>query len=344
MTEEQGGQAVEGVAARVHRKAIVIDALTHSPLTKERFGRLRAGGVSAINWTCIRFSHDLEEALLGVSNALRDLEGMAGDCLVVRSVEDILLAKREGRVGVILGFQNGKPLRDRVEFVRVFHALGVRVIQLTYNERNFIGDGCLEKGDAGLSRFGREVIRVMNQIGILIDLSHCGGRTTREAIECSEKPVAITHANSASLTPTPRNKPDEILRALAERGGVAGACVWSPLVARPNAGRPKLQEFLDSLQYAVDLMGIEHVGLGTDHGEGVSKEEWERTFGPKGFYPEVARALGPWYGFETRFVDGLHSPELLGNLTEGLLRRGYREEDIDKVLGGNFLRLFREVW
>ncbi|MBI4277317.1 MAG: membrane dipeptidase [Armatimonadetes bacterium] len=337
-----------GASARapaLHAQSVVIDGLITSHLTQEQFERFRAWGVTAANWTAVYFAHDLDDALVDLATALDHLAGMTEYYTSVRSVADIHQAKREGKVGVILGLQNGRPIGDRLEYVRILHALGVRIIQLTYNERNFIGDGCTEPGDAGLSRFGRDAVRAMNRVGILVDLSHCGLRTTREVIEWSEKPVAITHANPSTLIRSPRNKPPEIFKALAERGGVAGMCAWSPLAAHPASERPTLEKFLDIIDYTVNLIGVDHVGFGTDHGEGVyTRDVWERKWGPQGLYPEVTGIVGPWFGFETRYVDGIHSAALLGNLTEGLLRRGYSDEDAQKIIGGNFLRLLGEVW
>jgi membrane dipeptidase len=339
----QGAQ--QGKVTGTDRRYPTVDALITSLLTREQFERFRAGGVTAVNYTSAYFMHDFEPALADLAALHEHLRALSDCYRVVRTVDDIASAKREGRVGVILGLQNGKPIRDRVENVRLLHALGVRIIQLTYNERNFIGDGCTEPGNAGVSEVGKAIIKEMNRVGILIDLSHCGARTTREALDVSEAPVAITHANPIVLNPNPRNKPDETLKALAVRGGVLGCCVWSPLAAIPGKGRPTTRTFADMIDYAVNLMGIDHVGFGTDHGEGVyTREEWERKWGPQGLYPQVTGNVGPWFGFETRYADGLHSAALLGNLAEELSRRGYKDEDVAKVMGGNFLRLFSTVW
>lgn len=348
MTQTEGDTSdLQKRARAVHENAIIVDGLVYSVrlFTKEQLERFHAGSVTAVNWTAVRFNHDLPAAMLDLAGALQRLTDMSDSYTTIRSVDDIRLTKRNGKVGIILGLQNAQPLQDRIEFVRLFHALGVRIIQLTYNERNLVGDGCLEPADAGLSRFGHEVVRTMNRVGILVDLSHCGLRTTREAIDLSERPVAITHANPSAVVPNPRNKPDEILRALAARGGVAGMCAWSPMAARPHRGRPTLEEFLDILEYAVGLIGIDHVGIGTDLGESTkTREEWDQTWGPQGLYPEVTGALGSWYGFHAQHVEGLDSTASMMNLTEGLLRRGYGDADVRKILGGNFLRLFGEVW
>ena len=344
MVSETAPQVGERAAA-LHRRAIVIDALTTSRLTPEQAERMRLGGVTATNHTAAYFSHDFEDAVADIVSVRRLLEARPDDYLLVEAADDIETAKAEGKAAIVLGLQNARPVGDRLEFASVLHALGIRIIQLTYNERNLVADGCTEPGDAGLSRFGRDLIEELNRLGVLIDLSHCGYRTTREAIAASGRPVAITHANPLALSSSPRNKPDDILNALAERGGVLGLCAWSPLAHRGSGRRPRLADLLDMIDYAVDLIGADHVGVGTDHGEGVyTRAEWERKWGRTGLYPEVTGALGDWYGFDARYVEGLHSAALFPNLTDGLLGRGYADADVLKIVGGNFLRLFRDTW
>ncbi len=332
-------------AAALHQSAMVIDALTTSLLTPDQAERMRAGGVSATNYTSAYFSHHFADAVVDIAAVRRAVLSNPEDYRLVLTAHDLDEAKAAGKPAVILGLQNALPIEDRLEFADVLYELGIRIIQLTYNERNLIGDGCTEPGNAGLSRFGREVIGRLNQLGILIDLSHCGYRTTMETIQASERPVAITHSNPLALSPSPRNKPDEILKALAERGGVVGVCVWSPMAHRGLGRRPSLEDVIDMIEYIVDLIGIDHVGIGTDHGEGVYKaEEWEAKWGAAGLYPEVTSGLGSWYGFNARYAEGLHSAALFPNLTDGLLARGYADADVLKILGGNFYQLLLDTW
>jgi membrane dipeptidase len=208
-----------------------------------------------------------------------------------------------------------------------------------YNARNLVGDGFLEPEDAGLSSFGREVVGELNRLGILIDLSHCGYRTTMEAIELSAAPAAVTHANTRALCDTPRNKSDEQLLALAARGGVVGVTAFPTTLPE---GRRTLEGVLDMVDYLVDLLGIDAVGLGLDHVEDQPREYFMTgdRFGVDLLFPEdyVPPEWPPEY------PEGLRRIRDWPNLTEGLLRRGYAEADAEKVLGGNFLRLFGEVW
>jgi membrane dipeptidase len=330
----------------IHEAATVIDGVSNSILTREQHARFRRGGVTAINHAAIDHGLDLDPTLLALTTLLRELESLDDCYLVVESASDIAKAKQEGLVGVILGLQDGRPLEDRIEYVRVLHALGVRVIQLTYNRRNLIGDGCLEPGNAGLSRFGAAAIKEMNRLGILIDLSHCGVRTTLDAIEASEAPVAITHANPSTFSPSPRNKPDDVFRALAKRGGVAGLTTFSPLVARTSSAAPTLDDFVQLVDHAVNLMGVDHVGIGTDHTDGVfDPAEFNKEWGWQApLYRDLSEFMGPWYGYETKNVVGLESAAEWGNLSDALVRRGYRDGDVQKIVGGNFLRVFESVW
>jgi membrane dipeptidase len=346
MSSDEREQTLRSRAQAIHDAATVIDGLTVGELTRERFGALRAGGVTAINWTAGHyFTTDLDALIVALARGLENIQGLSECFISVKTAGDIDRAKREGKVGVILGMQNPSAVRERLEVFWLLQAVGVRIVQLTYNERNFIGDGCLEPENAGLSRYGRRVVRTLNHVGILIDLSHCGLRTTREAIDLSDKPVAITHSNPSSLVPNARNKSDEILKALGERGGVLGLCVWAPLAARPKGNRPTLSEFVDMVHHVVTLAGVDHVGIGTDFGDNtMEREEFDRTWGLNGLYPEITGALGSWYQFDAQTVEGLHSTALLGNLTEELLRHSFDERDIRKILGGNFRRLFGDVW
>ena len=216
-------RVASAAARRLFDDAVVIDGLDTSNWGDEQIFRdLRDGGVTAVNATCAIWE-GFEEALANITAWLRWFEDHADYIRPVRRVADIHAAKAEGRAGIILGWQNAAPVGNDVRRFRLFHALGVRIVQLTYNERNLFGNGCWERHDDGLSVLGLAAIREMNRLGILIDLSHVGDRTVLETIEHSEQPVAFTHANARSQTDYPRNKTDEAIRALTGRGGVVGA-------------------------------------------------------------------------------------------------------------------------
>jgi membrane dipeptidase len=206
--------------------------------------------------------------------------------------------------------------------------------------KNLVGDGCLERTDCGLSNFGMDVIQEMNQLGILIDLSHVKRKTTLEAIEVSKKPVAFTHANARGIWDHPRNKTDEEFKLLAEKGGVTGVNAYPTFV---SPGKPTIKEMLDHVDYLVNLIGIDHVGIGTDYIEGQPREYFMTRRGEIGLgckFPEgVAPATWPWV-----FPEGITSVADFPNLVTGLAEKGYGPEEIRKIMGGNFMKLFAEVW
>ena len=262
----------------------------------------------------------------------------------VRSAADLRTAKSSGRLGLIYGFQDTLMLGDELGRLDTFYGLGVRVIQLTYNGRNLVGDGCLEPGNAGLSRFGLRLVERMNEIGVLVDLSHCGRRTTTDGIAASKKPVAITHSGCASLADVPRNKTDEQMRLLAERGGVFGIYLMPFLRTK---GQPMSEDVIRHIAHAVDVCGEDHVGIGTDGT--VSAVALTPEYLAQ-FKEDIARRrkLGISAPGETEevytFVPDLNTPRRLDTIAGMLLARGYSEERVTKILGGNFARLFAEVW
>ena len=243
-----------------------------------------------------------------------------------------------------INFQNADPIEGSLEYLSLFHRLGLRVFQLTYQRRNLAGDGCGEPGDgAGLSIFGQELVRELNRLGILIDLSHCSDRTTEEAIALSEQPVAFTHVNVRELNPHKRNKPEAQMKAVAAGGGVIGINSIARMIS--PEGRQKgttIDDYLDQIDHVVGLVGVDHVGIGLDRNEDPTAEDMDerrRTFLTR--FPEL-RAGGD-FPFETYYTRDLSMGSMLP-LTTGLLERGYAEEDVLKILGGNFLRLLEQVW
>jgi membrane dipeptidase len=240
----------------------------------------------------------------------------------IDSISDLLLAPRLGRIGVVVGFQNSTHFRG-VEDVSMYYGLGQRVSQLTYNQRNALGSGCLEARDFGLTPFGIDVVSAMNRVGMAIDISHCGERTSLEAIAASRQPVLATHSNARALVPhQPRCKSDDVIRRLARAGGVIGMTMVRAFV---RSGRPTLSDLLDHFDYAARLVGIEHVGIGSD-------------LDPDALDSQSGRIL-PQYA-----IRGLLPEARILQVTDGLLRRGYAERDVALILGGNFQRVLAAIW
>lgn len=331
-------------AKTLHHDSLVIDGLEAAPMNREHFARLRLGGVDAVNYTCAKVTDDFGSAVLNVQGLRRLIDANPDEVLLVREASDILAAQEEGRIGLITGFQNAAPINGKIEYLELLHEMGVRIIQLTYNERNLLGDGCVEAANGGLSRLGRRAVEEMNRLGLVVDVSHCGERTTLDALELSSSPVFISHANVKALCPSLRNKSDAVLDALVKNGGVMGVAFWAPMTYKDPGIRPTLDDLLDHVDYLVGRMGINHVSIGSDLGEGESREYYESMFlRGGGLYPEITEDLGEWYGFDTRMVEGLESAVAFPKVTEGLLRRGYTDEDVRRILGENTLRLLRQV-
>jgi membrane dipeptidase len=248
-----------------------------------------------------------------------------------RSVAGIRAAKAAGETAIVLHFQGSDPIEDELDFLNLFQASGLRVMQLTYNLRNRVGDGCFEPTDAGLSKFGRKVIRRMEELSLAVDLSHAGTRTALEATEAASRPVVVTHANVRALMDTPRNLTDDLIRAVAATGGVIGVCAVPFFLTRE--GVPTLDMMIDHAVHIADLVGLSHVGLGFDFAD--ENEDDYVYFG----YDERYIPMPPWI-----FPSGIASHVEAGNVAQALRSRGFSETDARGVLGENFMRVFGQIW
>jgi membrane dipeptidase len=298
-----------------------------------------ASGVDVVSQTVGAFARipfTYEAAVEHLASLTRRFDAL--DRLVkVTRARDAERAHAEGKRGLILNFQNTTHFGQDLDLLDFFYDLGIRIVQLTYNMRNFVGDGCTEESDGGLSHFGRQVIRRMNARGMLVDLSHCGLRTTMEGIAASGRPVAVTHSFSRELSPHDRGKTDEIMRALAERDGYFGVLIVPFFITADETAT--LEHFVAHVDRAVEIMGIDKVGIGTDWGT-VFPKPLERLMDAEmvkfGFRPEHRTSWGAT-------VEGYRSWREWPNITRALVWRGYSDADITRLLGANFLRIFRDV-
>lgn len=349
----------EGRAKELHRKLIVFDSLMECSWYDELLGHLKKGGATAgsfsigtaglANWKGRTESITARSENWWTAETLvKDIAFVnekalehADEMMLCYTAADIRQAKAEGKVGFMLDVQNTDFIGKQIDRVKVMRDLGLRRIQMTYNRQNHAGVGCMEKRDGGLSIWGAEAIEVMNESGILVDTGHCKPQTVMDAVDASSKPIACSHAGMKSLVATnPRTQSDEVLRKLADSGCVFG------LVSTPGALNGKdhctVNDYLDSIEAAINLMGVDHVGFGTDLILAASLEE---IFTAPEWGPAAQRAVGvsesvwPWSDGHT----GMENNSGYPNLTRGLVARGHSDTDIAKIMGGNFLRLIEET-
>jgi membrane dipeptidase len=349
-------------AVAIHEKAIVINTLTgcHGWQSRWRdFGRKRAhnliergleGGCTVNSLTL--GGSNIGEAAMAISMWDDVMAGIPDKAKKILSSRDIEDAKREGKAGYVINFQNTVSLEGRVAALNLFHKLGLRIMQLTYQRAELVGDGCGSRRaqTAGLSDFGLSVVERLNKLRMVVDLSHVGHATTMETIEVSKQPPTFTHTNCHGTYGFDfmRGKSDEELQAMAERGGVAGMTAIARFVREEgDLEGSTINHYLDHIDYAVDLIGVDHVGLGFDINEGITPEDYygvhNQTYEAR-FQADPTSHVRRKHPFEYYYVFGLDSIAKTPYVTEGLVKRGYSDDEILKILGGNWLRYFRMIW
>lgn len=322
-------------SAHLHRELTVVDGLVVANFGRAIFEDMRRGGLTAANCTCsiwegFRATMDNVARWKGWFREHSDL------ITQVTASADIARAKREGKTGIILGWQNLTGIEDQLGYLQLFKELGVGIMQIAYNTQNLVGTGCYESRDGGLSDFGHEVIAEMNRLGILCDLSHVGAKTSEDVIKASKKPVAYTHCLPGALKAHPRNKSDEQLRFIVERGGFVGVTMFPPFLRRGTEST--VDDYVEAIEYVIQLCGEDQVGFGTDFTQGYDRKFFEWITHDKGY----ARKL-------TEFGEivnpaGIREIKDYPNLTAAMQKRGWKESRIRKVMGENWVRLLKEVW
>lgn len=305
--------------------------------------RLWKDGGAAVATPTVAINANSRDALAKVAAWLAFIERHPDDLLLIREAADVDSAAASGRLGIVFHFQNSLPIERNLELLRVYHDLGVRMMQLAYNQKNFVGDGCEERTDAGLSKFGVRVIHEMNRLGMIVDLSHAGRRTTLEACETTRAPLVFSHANPRAVHPSPRNIDDEQIHAVVATGGLIGVVGYPAFVAEGT--RPRVADLVKHVDYLVETAGVNHVGLGIDYFEmmaGVATDEaatrWYQRALADGQWSPESYPPPPWH-----YPEEIALPSQLANLVPALLDAGYAEDDMRKIVGGNFLRVFGAV-
>lgn len=316
---------------------VLIDGLQYCNWSEKIFRELNAGGVTAIHVT-ICYHENFRETIANIGQWNRWFQDFPDLICPAHTAADVRRAKQAGRTAVIFGFQNPSPIEDDLSLVEIWHQLGARFMQLSYNNQSLLATGCYEAEDPGITRMGREVIREMNRVGLVIDMSHSAERSTLEAIELSSRPIAITHANPASWHEVPRNKSDAVLKALGQSGGMLGFSLY-PLHLKGGSGCT-LSSFCEMVARTAELMGVERIGIGSDlcQDQPDSVVEWMRvgrwTRDSRGASGPLGAAVFPpqpdWFRNNTQFA----------NIAAGLAGVGFSEQDIDRIMGGNWLDFF----
>jgi len=330
----------------IHNSMITIDGtvpLLLGTFDPSHFDLWHRGGITAIGVTVGGANYGPETTMKVMSWYAEQIQTLPG-LMLCRSADDIRKAKELGKLGLFYHFQGPSPLDIDLDRVWYYKQMGVGIVQFAYNTRNPYANGITERVDGGLSILGQRLVQACNQARVIVDVSHTGARSALDAIEASSEPVILSHANARGKIDSPRNVPDEVLKAVAENGGFAGAVAYPAFVANNNA--PSMDDMVGMIDYMVELMGIDHVTMGLDYdstGHGVlPEEEVERLYKmmvESGAWEPSAYPPPPYY-----YPEGMELPDKLPNLTGALLARGYTREDLAKIWGGNWLRVMERVW
>lgn len=344
----QAPPAVSVHARALYRSALILDCNSSPPegrlpLPQADLDAVRGSGIDVVKYSIGGLNDDFATTVAAVAHVQRLLETYPGHFTQVRVAGDFARAKAEGKLGIILSFESAEMLAGRLEPLELFRDLGVRVMQLSYNRKSPFAAGVMEPEGGGLTALGRQAVAEMNRLGIAIDLSHANPATTADVLELSTKSPLMTHAGCAAIHEHPRNKSDEQLRALADRGGVVGIFDLPYLTASPK--QPTLEDYLLHLEHALKVAGEDHVGIGSDADilpldlseKGMA--ELNRQFAQR-------RSAGLAAPEEDRppYVVGLNTPRRIEVIADGLLKRGYPAGVVEKVIGANFARAFADIW
>lgn len=319
--------------------APLIDNLQYCNFSPEIFAQLRAGGVDAVHVT-IAYHESFREMVANLERWNRWFETHPDLIFKGSTAEDVRRAQASGRTAVFFGFQNPSPIEDDIGLIEICHQLGIRFMQLSYNNQSLLATGCYEAEDPGLTRFGKQAVAEMNRVGMVIDMSHSADRSTLEAIDVSARPIAITHANPHWWHPALRNKSDEVLKALTLRGGMLGFSLY-PHHLRGGTSCT-LESFCAMIAEAAERYGVAHLGIGSDlcQDQPDSVVEWMRVgrWSKQMDYGEGSAAAPGFPAMPEWFRDNRD----WGNLRAGLAAAGFDNGEIDDVMGANWLRFYDE--
>ncbi|MBC7788318.1 MAG: membrane dipeptidase [Anaerolineae bacterium] len=340
-------------ARDIYRRAIVIDCLAtpgpfnipwppRGPLSKAQLDNTTKSGITAVNVTVSDVS--LDRTIRNIAYWQNEAALHPTHFTLVRAHADIGRAKQSSLLGLILGMQGTDVLGRDLSMIETMYGLGVRVIQLTYNDRALAGDGCLEPANAGLSRFGRDMVKRLNEMRIVVDLSHAGSQTTADAISASTKPVIISHTGCRALYRHPRNQEDRELKSMADRGGVVGIYLMPFLGGAPSP-YATADLVVQHIEHALKVCGADHVGIGSDNSITPVEETPEYLrIKTESVADRVKRGISAPDEDRFPYIPDLNHPRRLETIAVALEKRGHPAAVIEKVIGGNFGRVMGEVW
>ncbi|SEF65419.1 dipeptidase [Marinobacterium lutimaris] len=321
-------------AAELHKDAIVIDGLVCGKMNLELFQDMHKGGVTTASCT-MAFWENFQGTVNNIAGVNKIIDENPEMLLKVRTTADIRRAKAEGKTGVLMSFQNTYAYEDQISYVQIFKELGVGIAQMCYNTQNLVGTGCYER-DGGLSDFGREIMWEMNRVGVMCDLSHVGSKTSEEVILESKKPVCYSHCLPSGLKEHPRNKSDEELKFIADRGGFVGVTMFAPFLK--NGINSTIEDYVEAIRYVFNIVGEDQIGIGTDFTQGQGQDFFEYLTHDKGYARRLTnfgKIINP---------KGIRTLGEFPNLTEALLKDGFSETQVRKIMGENWVRILGEVW
>jgi len=324
---------------KTFKTPIIIDGLQYNNWSEDIFRQMNEGGVSAVHVT-ICYHEDFQEMVENVIAWNRLFEEYSDLIFQGRSSDDVLKGADEGRTAIIFGFQNCSPIEDNIGLVEICHQLGVRFMQLSYNNQSLLATGCYEEDDPGITRMGRQVISEMNRVGLVVDMSHSAARSTLDAIEISSRPIAITHANPLFWCDALRNKSDDVLKALAESGGILGFSMYPHHLKNKSACL--LEEFCEMIARTAEMIGVERIGMGSDLCQNQPDRvvEWmrngtwstDRDFGEGSANSAGFPEQPEWFRDNRDFI----------NIFSCLRRKGFSENEVKRIAGLNWLEFFEK--
>ncbi len=322
----------------MYKDQIIIDGLQYCKWDRDYFLSLQKSGITAVHVTLVY--HELaRETLTRFAQWNKLFEQNSDLIMPVQNMSDVKIAKSTGKVGIFFGAQNCSPIDDEIGLIEVMRKQGLLIMQLTYNNQSLLATGCYEKNDSGITRFGKQAIEEMNRVGMIIDMSHSAQKSTLEAIDISSRPICISHANPTFAHDALRNKSNEVIKALASRGGLIGFSLYP--FHLPNGSACTLDDFCEMIAKTADLVGVDHLGIGSDLCLNQPQEvlEWMRNgkWSKSMDYGEGNASNSGWPDDLPWFKDELG----MENIYTGLIKYGFQEKEANQILGGNWFNFLQ---